>query len=71
MQENYNQQQQSSKSGFLHKAPSNNAQSHTATASSILGATGNITTQSNKETTITASHMIADQDIHVTGESVM
>uniref|UniRef100_UPI0035D028F7 hypothetical protein n=1 Tax=Bartonella sp. AP152HLJHH TaxID=3243469 RepID=UPI0035D028F7 len=35
-----------------------------------LGATGNIITQSDKETTITASHLLSGQDINVSGENV-
>ncbi|WP_019221832.1 hemagglutinin repeat-containing protein, partial [Bartonella senegalensis] len=69
-QEKYDQQQQSSESGFLHDKSSNTSQSHTTTVSSVLGATGNIDLQAKKDATITASHVIADQDIHVSGESV-
>ncbi|WP_254474206.1 hypothetical protein [Bartonella sp. B1098] len=38
--------------------------------SSILGATGNIGVDARKEAIVTASHMIADQDINETGQSV-
>ncbi|WP_273760991.1 hemagglutinin repeat-containing protein, partial [Bartonella sp. AU16XJBT] len=69
-QEKYDQQAQSSESGFLSSKSSDTSQSHTTTVSSILGATGNIITQSDKETTITASHMIANEDINVAGQSV-
>ncbi|WP_208436640.1 hemagglutinin repeat-containing protein, partial [Bartonella tribocorum] len=69
-QEKYDQQAQSSESGFLSSKSSDTSQSHTTTVSSILGATGNIITQSDKETTITASHMIANEDIHMAGQSV-
>ncbi|EJF81207.1 hypothetical protein MCO_00001, partial [Bartonella sp. DB5-6] len=69
-QEHYDQQQQSSESSFLHEESSDSSQSHSTTVSSILGATGNIITQSDKQTTITASHMFANEDIHVTGENV-
>ncbi|WP_208438834.1 hemagglutinin repeat-containing protein, partial [Bartonella grahamii] len=69
-QEHLDQQAQSSSSGFLHEESSDTSQSHTTTVSSVLGATGNIITQSDKETTITASHMFANEDIHVTGENV-
>ncbi|USP03050.1 hemagglutinin repeat-containing protein [Bartonella taylorii] len=70
IQEHYDQQEQSSESSFLHEESSNSSQSHSTTVSSILGATGNIITQSDKETTITASHMFANEGIHVTGENV-
>ncbi|WP_273783013.1 hemagglutinin repeat-containing protein, partial [Bartonella sp. ML69XJBT] len=69
-QEKYDQQQQSSKSGFLHEESSNTAESHTTTVSSIFLATGNIDLQAKKDATITASHMIADQDINVAAENV-
>ncbi|WP_345117184.1 hemagglutinin repeat-containing protein, partial [Bartonella jaculi] len=69
-QEKYDQQAQSSKSGFLHEESSDTSQSHTTTVSSILGATGNIDLQAKKDATITASHMIADQNINVTAENV-
>ncbi|WP_375702462.1 hemagglutinin repeat-containing protein, partial [Bartonella sp. AA89HNZF] len=69
-QEHLDQQAQSSSSGFLHEESSDTSQSHTTTVSSILGATGNIITQSDKETTITASHLLSGQDINVSGESV-
>lgn len=69
-QEKYDQQQQSSKSGFLHEESSDTSQSHTITVSSILGATGNIDLQAKKDATITASHMIADQNINVAAENV-
>ncbi|WP_396584119.1 hemagglutinin repeat-containing protein [Bartonella grahamii] len=68
--EHLDQQAQSSSSGFLHEKSSDTSQSHSTTVSSVLGATGNIITQSDKETTITASHMFANEDIHVTGENV-
>ncbi|WP_375667719.1 hemagglutinin repeat-containing protein, partial [Bartonella sp. AC130YNZD] len=70
-QEHLDQQAQSSSSGFLHEKSSDTSQSHTTTVSSILGATGNIITQSDKETTITASHLLSGQDINVSGENVM
>uniref|UniRef100_UPI0035D0D8B5 hemagglutinin repeat-containing protein n=1 Tax=Bartonella sp. AD328YNZD TaxID=3243464 RepID=UPI0035D0D8B5 len=69
-QEHLDQQAQSSSSGFLHEKSSDTSQSHTTTVSSILGATGNIITQSDKETTITASHLLSGQDINVTAENV-
>ncbi|WP_375703036.1 MULTISPECIES: hemagglutinin repeat-containing protein, partial [unclassified Bartonella] len=69
-QEHLDQQAQSSSSGFLHEKSSDTSQSHTTTVSSILGAMGNIITQSDKETTITASHLLSGQDINVSGESV-
>ncbi|WP_254473161.1 hemagglutinin repeat-containing protein [Bartonella sp. B1098] len=70
VQENYDQQAQSSKSGFLSSKSSDKAESHTTTVSSILGATGNIVLNAEKEATITASHMIANEDINVSGKSV-
>ncbi len=69
-QEHYDQQQQSSESGFLHEKSSNSSQSHSTTVSSILGATGNVDLQAEKETTITASHLLSGQNINVSAESV-
>uniref|UniRef100_UPI0035D02467 hemagglutinin repeat-containing protein n=1 Tax=Bartonella sp. PS17NMGDW TaxID=3243573 RepID=UPI0035D02467 len=69
-QEHYDQQYQSSKSGFLHEESSNTSQSHTTTVSSVLGATGNIDLQAEKKSTITASHLLSGQDINVTAENV-
>ncbi|WP_144754693.1 hemagglutinin repeat-containing protein [Bartonella saheliensis] len=69
-QEKYDQQAQSSESGFLHDKSSDNAESHSTTVSSILGATGNIDLQAKKDATITASHMIANENINVTAENV-
>ncbi|WP_375707628.1 hemagglutinin repeat-containing protein, partial [Bartonella sp. AA1HLJMS] len=69
-QEHLDQQAQSSSSGFLHEKSSNSSQSHSTTVSSILGATGNVDLQSEKETTITASHLLSGKDINVSGENV-
>ncbi|WP_208432769.1 hemagglutinin repeat-containing protein, partial [Bartonella taylorii] len=69
-QEHYDQQQQSSESGFLHEKSSNSSQSHTTTVSSILGATGNIDLQAEKDSTITASHLLSGQNINVSAENV-
>ncbi|EJF74419.1 filamentous hemagglutinin family domain-containing protein [Bartonella birtlesii LL-WM9] len=69
-QEHYDQQQQSSESGFLHEKSSNSSQSHSTTVSSILGATGNVDLQAEKETTITASHLLSGQNINVSAENV-
>lgn len=54
----------------MHEESSNTSQAHTTKVSSILGATGNIDLQAKKDDTITASHMIADQDITVAAENV-
>ncbi|WP_342753274.1 hemagglutinin repeat-containing protein [Bartonella sp. MM73XJBT.G] len=54
----------------MHEESSNTAESHTTTVSSIFLATGNIDLQAKKDATITASHMIADQDINVAAENV-
>ncbi|WP_039758251.1 hemagglutinin repeat-containing protein [Bartonella queenslandensis] len=69
-QEHYDQQHQSSKSGFLHEKSSNGFELHTTTVSSVLGATGNIVMEANKNATITASHLLSGQDMSVTAENV-
>ncbi|CDO46871.1 filamentous hemagglutinin [Bartonella henselae] len=69
-QEKYNQQQQSSTSSVLHEKSSDNSEAHTTTVSSILGATGNIVLDAQGDATLTASHMIANEDINVAGQSV-
>ncbi|WP_375647458.1 hemagglutinin repeat-containing protein, partial [Bartonella sp. CR84HXZ] len=69
-QEQFDQQAQSSSSGFLHKKSSDKSESHTTTVSSFLGATGNIDINAQKEAKISASHLLSDQDINVTAENV-
>ncbi|GAA5097927.1 hemagglutinin repeat-containing protein [Bartonella acomydis] len=69
-QKHYDQQQQSSGNNALYKKSSKSSQSHSTTVSSTLEATGNIVLDAEKEATITASHITANEDIHVSGESV-
>uniref|UniRef100_UPI0035D017E6 hemagglutinin repeat-containing protein n=1 Tax=Bartonella sp. AP57NXGY TaxID=3243497 RepID=UPI0035D017E6 len=69
-QEHYDQQYQSSSSSFLHEKSSDKSESHTTTVSSVLEATGNIDLQAEKESTITASHLLSGQNINVTAENV-
>ncbi|WP_026500902.1 hypothetical protein [Bartonella elizabethae] len=54
----------------MHQKSANTFQSHTTTVFSILGAMGNIDVDAKKEAIVTASHMIADQDINEIGQSV-
>ncbi|WP_244614022.1 hemagglutinin repeat-containing protein [Bartonella kosoyi] len=49
---------------------SDTSESHSTTVSSILGATGNIVLDAQGDATITASHMIANEDINVAAENV-
>ncbi|WP_019223691.1 hemagglutinin repeat-containing protein [Bartonella rattaustraliani] len=69
-QEHYDQQQQSSTSGFLYEKSSKSSEAHTVAVSSVLGATGNIVMEADKNATITASHLLSGQDMSVTAENV-
>ncbi|SPU27769.1 Hemolysin precursor [Candidatus Bartonella washoeensis] len=69
-QEHYDQQKQSSESGFLHEESSDKSESHTTTVSSILGATGNIGMEAQRDAKVSASHLLSGQDIAVSAEDL-
>ncbi|WP_208436419.1 hemagglutinin repeat-containing protein, partial [Bartonella vinsonii] len=69
-QEQFDQQHQSSESGFLHEESSDKSESHTTTVSSILGAAGNIDMEAQGDAKVSASHLLSGQDINVSAEDV-
>nr|WP_172462894.1 hemagglutinin repeat-containing protein [Bartonella doshiae] len=69
-QEQFDQQQQSSSRSFLHEKSSDSSQSHSTTVSTVLGASGKIDIEAHKEVKVSASHLVSDQDINVTGADV-
>ncbi|WP_425283526.1 hemagglutinin repeat-containing protein [Bartonella doshiae] len=69
-QEQFDQQQQSSSRSFLQEKSSDSSQSHSTTVSTVLGASGKIDIEAHKEVKVSASHLVSDQDINVTGADV-